>query len=266
MNNREGKNFETTLPEGYRAAFVIDAADKKNGLILNLASLGLFIVTLAAEVAAIGWKNVLSGLRFRVPQLLVFLAVALVYVVLHELVHGAAYYLLTGRRLKFGFAGTVAYCGVPDIYVYRTASLISLMAPFTVFLIVFGIPVILFTDMRLKVLAALMLAIHVSGCVGDLYDFLLFMFRFRDPKTLMRDPGPAQTFYVPCGPEELQGAAGAGTAAGNTAGGIIADNSAGVAGENIITGSVTADNTIGGVHADNTAVTEIVTNQNPEEE
>ena len=39
-------------------------------------------------------------------------------------------------------------------------------------------------------------SLHVSGCVGDLYDAALYLFRFRDPLTLMRDTGPKQSFYL----------------------------------------------------------------------
>ena len=43
---------------------------------------------------------------------------------------------------------------------------------------------------------ALLLAVHIGGCVGDLYDAGLYRFRFRRPDTLMQDTGPKQTFYV----------------------------------------------------------------------
>ena len=128
--------------------------------------------------------------------LLIFLAVLLIYIVLHELTHGAAYKLMTRQKLTFGMTLSVAYCGVPDIYVYRRTALISLLAPFVVFTVVFGAAAILITDPIGKILAAFMLALHVGGCVGDLYDTILFLFRFRDPLTLMRDTGPKQTIYT----------------------------------------------------------------------
>ena len=40
------KNFETTLPEGYTEIYRIDATNKKTGLLLNLASLPLFVIAL----------------------------------------------------------------------------------------------------------------------------------------------------------------------------------------------------------------------------
>ncbi|MBR5044032.1 MAG: hypothetical protein IKX66_01680, partial [Clostridia bacterium] len=38
-------------------------------------------------------------------------------------------------------------------------------------------------------------AFHFGGCVGDLYDTVLLLFRLKG-KLLMRDTGPMQTFYI----------------------------------------------------------------------
>ncbi len=130
-------------------------------------------------------------------RLLVFCAALLAYVILHELVHGAAYKILTKQKLTFGLTLTVAYCGVPDIYVYRKASLIALLAPFVLFTVLFAVLLFFMPTAVDKCLMAFLLGVHVGGCVGDLYGAALYVFRFRDPETLMRDTGPAQTFYLP---------------------------------------------------------------------
>lgn len=193
----EGKTFERELPADYEAALTIDAGNKKLGLLMNLAAAVPLIPALLAAA------RILRGRLTEVVQeggflgkWLGFLAVLLVYIVLHELVHGAAYYALTRRRLTFGLKLTCAYCGVPDIYTYRRTALISLLAPFTVFTILFGLAAALLTDPLLRAMAVVLLGLHVGGCAGDLYDTLLFLTRFRDPATLMRDTGPAQTIYV----------------------------------------------------------------------
>ena len=91
---------------------------------------------------------------------------------------------------------------MPDIYVYRRASLISLLAPFTVFTVVFGVLTALLPDPLDQTCMAVILAIHIGACAGDLYDTALYLFRFRDPRTLMRDTGPKQTFYLPADGEK----------------------------------------------------------------
>ena len=85
---------------------------------------------------------------------------------------------------------------MPDIYVYRKAAMIALLAPFVVFTPVFLIPSFLFENAWDKFYCAVLLAMHIGGCVGDLYDTILYIFKFRSPDTLMRDTGPKQTFYT----------------------------------------------------------------------
>lgn len=189
------KNFEKELPEGYREVFSIDAKNKKTALIMSLAA---FFITAALCVAS--WLIVRPygySPDHLIARYLIFLIVLLAYIVLHELVHGLAYKLLTGQKLTFGMTLTVAFCGVPDIYVYRRTALISLLAPFTVFSVVFIVLALALRDPWDKFYAGVLFAVHIGGCVGDLYDTFLYLTRFRDPRTLMRDTGPKQTFYVP---------------------------------------------------------------------
>ena len=55
---------------------------------------------------------------------------------------------------------------------------------------------LLVADPVSKFMFGFLLATHMGGCVGDLYDTGLYLFRFRDPTTLMQDTGPKQTFYT----------------------------------------------------------------------
>ena len=192
----ELKNWEAELPAGYREAFVIDAKnDKKLLLWMNL----IVIVVMAVFIAAgFAWLRPFEHFEsFSIGAMLWFLAAMIAYVVLHELVHGAAYKALTGQKLTFGLTLTVAFCGVPEIYVYRKASLIAVLAPFVVFTVVFLLALAILPGAWPKFLCLLLLGLHVGGCVGDLYNTALYLTRFRDPRTLTRDTGPIQTFYIP---------------------------------------------------------------------
>ncbi len=192
------KNFETVLPDGYSEAKIVDAKNIKFGVIMNLVALIPPIIALYI-IYRVYWVNERFG---EVSQttlalyLVVFVLVNIAYMVLHELVHGAAYKLLTGQKLTFGLTLTVAYCGVPDIYVYRKAAMISVSAPFVVFTVVFTLLTLIVPTPLLKSFSALMLAVHIGGCSGDLYDILLYLIRFRKSDVLMRDTGPKQVFYV----------------------------------------------------------------------
>ena len=188
------KHYETELPQGYKEAYAIDAADKKIGLALNLVGGGLMAALLVLFALIIRPRGFFENYTF--SRNLIALGLLFAYLVLHELTHGAAYKLLTHQKLTFGLTATVAYCGVPDIYVYRRASIIALLAPFCVFNAVFGLAAILLPGAWDKMYAAALLAIHVGGCAGDLYDTWLYLTRFKRPDTLMRDTGPKQTFYT----------------------------------------------------------------------
>ena len=189
------KHYEKELPAGYKEEFVVDATDKKLAVTLNLVGGIIMAVLIAAAYFLIrptGLEENLSS-----PRTLILFVSMVAYMILHELVHGAAYKLLTGQKLTFGLTLSVAYCGVPDIFVYRKASLISLLAPFCVFTVVLGAALAMFSNPWDKMYTAILLAIHIGGCVGDLYDTWLYLTRFTDSRTLMQDTGPKQTFYVP---------------------------------------------------------------------
>lgn len=194
------KNHELTLPEGYREIYHINALDTKTGLILNL--IALVVLALVMALAFIPFFIGICEFVFDVGVYMicsvVFLIAMVAYIVLHELVHGAAYKALTGEKLTYGFSWSCAYCGVPNVYVYRGASLIALLAPFVVFTLLF-IPLTIwmyFVHPFAYIMCAALLGMHIGGCSGDLYLTILFIFKLRDKTLLMRDTGPEQFFYA----------------------------------------------------------------------
>lgn len=193
------KNYELELPQNYKAVKVIDAKeDKKVVIIFNIVALLVMAISVAiawilvgdvfGNMAELGYANLI--------RVAVFLVVMIAYIILHELVHGAMYKALTKQKLTFGLTLSVAFCGVPNIYVYRRTALLAVLAPFAVFLPVFTVlPIVLTTPVD-KILASFMWGMHVGGCVGDLYVAGLLLFKYRDKTVLMNDTGPKQTFYV----------------------------------------------------------------------
>ena len=193
------KNHEITLPDGYSEVYHINALDTKTGLIFNL--IALFVLGIVMLVALLPFF--LGAREFVFDPLIyficcsVFLVAMILYMVLHELVHGAAYKALTGEKLTFGLSWNCAFCGVPNIYVYRRASLIALVSPFIVFTLLL-IPLTVwmyFIHPFAYIMCAALLGTHIGGCSGDLYLTILFLFKLRDNTLLMRDTGPEQFFY-----------------------------------------------------------------------
>lgn len=196
----KGKNFEKELPSGYRQAYYIDAANKKTGLIFNLVALMIMaLVMLLSAIPVIVSATAISTSYTEIfIALIIYFVAMLGYIILHELVHGAAYKLLTGEKLTYGMKWSCAFCGVPHIYTYRRAAIIAILSPLVVFtFLLLPITVLLyFVNPVFYFLSALILGLHLGGCCGDAFVFLLLIFKFKDKSTLIRDTGPTQYFYI----------------------------------------------------------------------
>lgn len=192
--NKEHINYELTLPEAYCEAFSVDAKNKRTAILLNLAALLVTAIIILISVLVIQPTDFFGN--YSLGRNIILIAAMLAYIILHELVHGIAYKLMTGRKLKFGFSLSYAYCGVPDIFVYRRTAIISLASPLLVFMLLLLIPAFLFDNAWDKLYVLVLFALHIGGCAGDIYDLFLYFFRFKSPSTLMQDTGPKQTFYT----------------------------------------------------------------------
>ncbi|MBQ7760485.1 MAG: DUF3267 domain-containing protein [Clostridia bacterium] len=196
-------NYKHELPENYEQVYHIDAKDFKIGLILNLGA--LIIMGISGVLVAITTILSVTFNQTSIDEfakdwylfIVIFIPGIIVYMILHELVHGIAYKSLTKEKLSFGISWSCAYCGVPNIYVYRKASMISLIMPCLVFSILFITlgAIFFFVNPILHVAIGALFSMHIGGCVGDLYMFFLYIFKFKDKETLMKDTGPEQFIY-----------------------------------------------------------------------
>ena len=199
------KHYENSIPEDYVLVKHVDAkSDKKQIAIYTLLSFVPLIVILpilfviAVECSGYNFldeHNYGNGMI----AILVTAATLILYTVLHELTHGITYKCFTGGKLTFGLTLTVAFCGVPNIYVRKKASIAALIMPFVVFTLIFaGLTVGLwFVSPLYGILAGAVFAIHLGGCVGDLHWTLMYVTKFKHCNTLMRDTGPEQWLYIP---------------------------------------------------------------------
>ena len=204
----EGKTFERELPKGYKVCDIVDATHGKYAVILTILSvlpllvaIGLLTLPFLLDPKRSISYEYLIGDESRLYFVIGFILV-IVYIALHELVHGAVYKKYTGEKLTYGFAITCAYCGVPKIFTYRKA---AVLAPF-VFFSVLLIPVLAvcyFHSVGLYIIFGSVFAMHLSGCSGDLYVTYLFLTKYKDDRALMNDTGPRMAFFVPADAEEF---------------------------------------------------------------
>ena len=193
------KNYELELPQNYDLIYHIDAKSKKVGIIFTVVSLVVLLVVMGvAVIPLIGNFNVEITDTKYLYAYLVFMVTMCAYIVLHELVHGIAYYGLTKQKLTFGLTWSCAFCGVPNIYCYRKTALIALVSPLIVFTLVF-VPLTIwlyFIDPIYYLMSAFVLGLHLGGCCGDIFMTYLLLTRFKNKKTLIKDTGPAQFIYL----------------------------------------------------------------------
>ena len=201
MEQNVNKNYELDLPSGYKLVKHIDAKDKKTGIIFNLIAFLVLIVVMIVSFIAV---NNNGGLTFDIDPgtyligLLVFFLVMIAYIILHELVHGIAYYALTKQKLTLGLSWSCAFCGVPNIFCNRKTALIALVSPLITFtVILIPVTIILFSVNSLVFIASsFILGLHLGGCSGDIYMTILLLFKYKDKDTLIKDTGPEQYIYV----------------------------------------------------------------------
>ena len=90
----------TELPLNYEIDYVLDAKNKKTGIIFNIAAIGIMAVTFMITMMIKMWDNGEFTLDFSVLETFVLLAGLLSYTVLHELVHGIFYKIFTKNKMK----------------------------------------------------------------------------------------------------------------------------------------------------------------------
>ena len=213
IEKMEHKTFEIDLPEGYSEKKHVNAKSAKFGIVMNLLALVIFVAVLVPAVLLLTFReNAAFDFALAIPgSIFLGTILSIVYVVLHELVHGWAYKRRTGQKLTFGLSWSCAYCGVPNIYTYRRTALFAVLAPFVFFSAVmtvvgaasFAVYMLASSDVAVLICAitfvvnATVFGLHLGGCTGDLYIALLFATKFKDDRALMRDTGPEMFLYLP---------------------------------------------------------------------
>jgi hypothetical protein len=198
----EHKDYELQVPEGYSLAYHINASDKKTGVLMTIGAVVIMIAAVALVFLGIprpwSFGMFASDIRYFLFWA-VWLVLEIAYIILHELTHGAVYKALTHQKLRFGITWNAAFCGVPDIYTYRRVAILSLIAPLTVFTIIFVALALYLRTVSTPwyLVVGILFATHISGCVGDMFMTFKFLTKYKDPRTLMRDTGPEQWIYVP---------------------------------------------------------------------
>ena len=186
-------NFYTELPYGYKEYKVIDAENKKTMIWFTIVNILLTAAAIIPFIFVLDVKNLYEKPYKLAIILLVIFVGMIAYIVLHELTHGLFYKILTKQKLTYGFNFSVAFCGVPHIYVSKKTALFAVLAPFVIFTAILIPAIFLIPSDLFKLAVIIVFGIHFGGCVGDLY--VTFILLKSKGDILMNDTGPKQTFY-----------------------------------------------------------------------
>jgi hypothetical protein len=183
------------LPEGYEQFYTIDLQkDKKMSLLVNFIAIVIavaMIVPAAIYVPIAHLFSVEQGLSQYLIRFGALLGLIVLYMVLHELVHGVAMKLCGTKKVKYGFTGLYAFAGSEDYYKKGPYIFIAL-AP----VVLWG-AVIAMVNCMVPVewfwIIYFLQVTNLSGAAGDLFVTVKFS---RFPKDiLIKDHGVGMTVY-----------------------------------------------------------------------
>lgn len=184
----------TELPEGYREILRIDLQkDKKLMLLVNGLAAVIMLAMLVVAFCVVPFSTMIDFINVSNTyiRLLVMLALLLLYVVLHEVVHGIVMRRFCSAKVKFGFTGTYAFAGSQGYYCRKHYTIIAL-APIVVWGIVLLIANFFVSEPWFYVVYFVQAA-NISGAAGDLY--VSWKMSKLPKDILVQDSGVSMTVY-----------------------------------------------------------------------
>jgi hypothetical protein len=193
-----------TLPDNYRQAGSINLAKNFSALLwMNIAALTILVLSgwlfilvlywMRPADAAAGLHIEESGFSGITEVLFKVLLIYIIMVVLHELVHGAFFWIFTHSMPVFALRSYYAYAAAPGWYLPRDQYLVTALAP-----------LLLLDALALALLAVvppgwfLILLVftvsNTSGSVGDMY--IAAWMLMHPPTCLAHDEGDKFSLFV----------------------------------------------------------------------
>ena len=185
------------LPEDYWEIYSLNLQkDKRTAIIVNLLALAIaavMAVSMNFFVPVTSVFDMSGGIVRYFLRLTALIVLMVLYMVLHELVHGIAMKLCGTKRVKYGFTGLYAFAGSEDYYDKKSYIFIAL-APIVLWGTVLA-AVNFFVPTEWFWIIYMIQLINISGAAGDLFAAVKFS---RMPKNiLIQDSGVSmRVFYI----------------------------------------------------------------------
>ena len=179
---------------GYKECTKIDLVkNKKEALLVNIYGI-IIMVVMAVFIPLLIMGGIIEfNLETTFPLFFIVLLISLIlYIPLHEIVHGIVLKNYTDEKLSFGWKLVYAYCGSKEAVVDRKEYYAVALAPLLVFSVVFISLMVL--NPSLSLVWYVMEIMNVSGSVGDIYVSI----KLRKEKSrdiLITDSGTDMSFW-----------------------------------------------------------------------
>ena len=185
------------LPEEYEETLKIDLQkNKKLMLLINGLAIAIALVMAAAWFAVYAAREIPlfdNSIVISIPQLVVALVGMVVYVILHELVHGFFFARYGQSKPRYGFTGLYAFAASDD-YFGKAQYLIIGLAPVIIWGVVLLVMQLLVPSQWSWVVYFIQI-MNISGAAGDFY-VTVKLLKMRDA-ILIRDWGTSMSIYAP---------------------------------------------------------------------
>ena len=190
----KGMNIKDLEGLGYKECTKIDLVkNKKEALLVNIYGI-IIMVVMAVFIPVLIMGGIIEfNLETTFPLFFIVLLISLIlYIPLHEIVHGIVLKKYTDEKLSFGWKLVYAYCGSKEAVVDRKEYYAVALAPLLVFSVVFISLMVL--NPSLSLVWYVMEIMNVSGSVGDIYVSI----KLRKEKSrdiLITDSGTDMSFW-----------------------------------------------------------------------
>ena len=190
----KGMNIKDLEGLGYKECTKIDLVkNKKEALLVNIYGI-IIMVVMAVFIPLLIMGGIIEfNLETTFPLFFIVLLISLIlYIPLHEIVHGIVLKNYTDEKLSFGWKLVYAYCGSKEAVVDRKEYYAVALAPLLVFSFVFISLMVL--NPSLSLVWYVMEIMNVSGSVGDIYVSI----KLRKEKSrdiLITDSGTDMSFW-----------------------------------------------------------------------
>lgn len=185
------------LPAGYKEIYSINLQkDKKASLLVNVLALVIAVILIvpmhfAVPISSIFHDSIFNADKGDIIRLVSLAILLVVYMVLHEMVHGIAMKSCGTKKVKYGFTGLYAFAGSDDYYDKKSYIYIAL-AP----IVLLGILIAVinpFVPVEWFWVVYMIQVANLSGAAGDLFVTVKFS---RFPKDiLIKDYGIGMTVF-----------------------------------------------------------------------